>query len=710
MSSGNRCLRLITQFFATDNSQGERQKRPRRGRGNTMSMISVTLPDGSVNEYASGITAGEIVIDIEGRKHDCVAAMVDGEQKDFSAILDSDCSVEGISAYSHEGIYILRHSAAHLLAQAITMIYPNAKPTIGPPIDRGFYYDFADLEDFGESELKVVQKKMHELARRNLTVERVVCTDSELNELFSSNPYKIEIINDKIEEGSGSTIYRQGDWYDLCLGPHVHSTAKLMHVRLTTVSSAFWRGDQSREQLTRIYGIVEPTKDALKATMSAIEEAKKRDHRKLGKDLQLFHVDEDVGQGLILWTPRGAIIRSCLQEFISEHLTRQGYHQVFTPHIGKLDLYRTSGHFPYYQDSQYPPLVEKDMMARLANDGCSCGELSNMMAAGDIEGYMLKPMNCPHHIKIYSSQARSYRDLPLRLAEFGTVYRWEQSGEISGLTRVRGFTQDDAHLFVTEDQIAHEVLGCIELVQVIFGALGMHDYRVRVGLRDPDSSKYVGDSEKWDLAEEACRAAASSLGVNWSEEPGEAAFYGPKIDFVVKDVIGREWQLGTVQVDYNLPERFDLQYKGSDGEMHRPVMIHRAPFGSMERFCGVLIEHFAGRFPTWLAPTQIHVLTISEKQVEYGQEITTKLKAAGIRAELDDGDDTIGKKIRMHRKFQPAYMLILGDDEATNNTVSIRARNGDQRAGVAFDTFVDELLEEINSKRATPALVPPKEE
>jgi len=710
MSSGNRCLRLITQFFATDNSQGERQKRPRRGRGNTMSMISVTLPDGSVNEYASGITAGEIVIDIEGRKHDCVAAMVDGEQKDFSAILDSDCSVEGISAYSDEGIYILRHSAAHLLAQAITMIYPNAKPTIGPPIDRGFYYDFADLEDFGESELKVVQKKMHELARRNLTVERVVCTDSELNELFSSNPYKIEIINDKIEEGSGSTIYRQGDWYDLCLGPHVHSTAKLMHVRLTTVSSAFWRGDQSREQLTRIYGIVEPTKDALKATMSAIEEAKKRDHRKLGKDLQLFHVDEDVGQGLILWTPRGAIIRSCLQEFISEHLTRQGYHQVFTPHIGKLDLYRTSGHFPYYQDSQYPPLVEKDMMARLANEGCSCGELSNMMAAGDIEGYMLKPMNCPHHIKIYSSQARSYRDLPLRLAEFGTVYRWEQSGEISGLTRVRGFTQDDAHLFVTEDQIAHEVLGCIELVQVIFGALGMHDYRVRVGLRDPDSSKYVGDSEKWDLAEEACRAAASSLGVNWSEEPGEAAFYGPKIDFVVKDVIGREWQLGTVQVDYNLPERFDLQYKGSDGEMHRPVMIHRAPFGSMERFCGVLIEHFAGRFPTWLAPTQIHVLTISEKQVEYGQEITTKLKAAGIRAELDDGDDTIGKKIRMHRKFQPAYMLILGDDEATNNTVSIRARNGDQRAGVAFDTFVDELLEEINSKRATPALVPPKEE
>lgn len=683
---------------------------PEGGGGTSMSMISVTLPDGSVNEYASGITAGEIVIDIEGRKHDCVAALVDGEQKDFSSEINSDCSVAGISGFSDDGIHILRHSAAHLLAQAVTSLYPNAKPTIGPAIDRGFYYDFADLEDFGEAELKGVQKKMHEIARRNLTVERVECTDSELNDLFQANPYKIEIINDKLEDGDSSTIYRQGEWYDLCLGPHVHSTAKLMHVRLTSVSSAFWRGDQSRERLTRIYGIVEPTKDALKATMSAIEEAKKRDHRKLGKDLQLFHVDEDVGQGLILWTPRGAVVRTCLQDFISEHLTRQGYHQVYTPHIGKLDLYRTSGHFPYYQDSQYPPLVEKDMMAKLASEGCTCGELSNMMAAGDIEGYMLKPMNCPHHIKIYASQARSYRDLPLRLAEFGTVYRWEQSGEISGMTRVRGFTQDDAHLFVTEDQIASEVLGCIELVQVIFEALGMTDYRVRVGLRDPDSSKYVGASEKWDLAEDACRKAASSLGVNWSEEPGEAAFYGPKIDFVVKDVIGREWQLGTVQVDYNLPERFDLQYKGSDGEMHRPVMIHRAPFGSMERFCGVLIEHFAGKFPTWLAPTQVHVLTISEKQVEYGREVTAKLKAAGIRADLDDGDHTIGKKIRMHRKFQPAYMLILGDDETENKTVSIRARNGDQRAGVEFDLFLDELLSEINTKKASPSLVPPKEE
>ena len=675
-----------------------------------MSMISVTLPDGSIHEYTTGITAGEIVIDIEGRKHDCVAAMVDGEQKDFSAILDADCTVTGISAFDDDGMYILRHSAAHLLAQAITSIYPEAKPTIGPPVDRGFYYDFADLNDFGEADLKAVQKKMHELARRNLTLERKECSNAELEELFADNPYKLEIMKDKLEEGAGTSIYQQGDWYDLCLGPHVHSTAKLMHVRLTSVSSAFWRGDQSNEQLTRIYGLVEPTKESLKSTLSAIEEAKKRDHRKLGKDLQLFHVDEDVGQGLILWTPRGAIVRTCLQNFISEHLTRQGYHQVYTPHIGKLDLYRKSGHFPYYQDSQYPPLVEKEMMAKLASEGCTCGELSNMMVAGDIEGYMLKPMNCPHHIKIYSSQARSYRDLPLRLAEFGTVYRWEQSGEISGMTRVRGFTQDDAHLFVTEDQIAKEVLGCIELVQVIFDALGMDDYRVRVGLRDKDSSKYVGASEKWDLAEAACRAAADSLGVNWSEEEGEAAFYGPKIDFVVKDVIGREWQLGTVQVDYNLPERFELEYKGSDGEMHRPVMIHRAPFGSMERFCGVLIEHFAGKFPTWLAPTQIHILTISEKQVEYGKKIHEGLMNAGIRVELDDSDDTIGKKIRMRRKFQPAYMLIIGDDEISNHSVSIRARNGDQRAGVPFEEFLSELLNEIDTKVAVPSLVPPQNE
>ena len=669
-----------------------------------LALINITLPDGTVNEYAAGITCSEVITDVLGRKNGCLAALVDGHERDMTYEIHDSCHIEGIKAESDAGMHILRHSAAHLLAQAVMALYPDAKPTIGPAIDRGFYYDFA-MDTITESDLKPIQKKMQEIARKNLTVERVELDDNELREHFAANPYKIEIIDDKIGEGTGSTIYKQGDWYDLCLGPHVQNTAKLMFCKLTSVSSAYWRGDQDREQLVRIYGIVEPTKEALKQTLHRMEEAKKRDHRKLGKDLQLFHIDEEVGQGLILWTPRGAIVRQELQNFIGEHLTRQGYSQVFTPHIGKLDLYRTSGHFPYYQDSQYPPLVEKDLMKKLADEGCSCSELSNMMKTGEIDGYMLKPMNCPHHVKIYASQARSYRDLPLRLAEFGTVYRWEQSGEISGMTRVRGFTQDDAHLFVTEDQIAQEVLGCIELVQIIFDKLGMTDYRVRVGLRDPDSTKYVGDPKRWDKAEKACRDAAASLGVDWSEEEGEAAFYGPKIDFVVKDVIGREWQLGTVQVDYNLPERFDLTYKGSDGELHRPVMIHRAPFGSMERFCGVLIEHFAGRFPTWLSPTQCHILTISEKHTEYAAIVANRLRENGIRVEIDDGDGTIGKKIRTHRKLHPAYMVILGDGEAEGNTVSLRARSGEQVSDIPLDEFITNIVSEISNKSAQPNLV-----
>ncbi len=672
-----------------------------------MTMIHITLPDGTVNEYAAGVTCGEVITDALGKKHGCLAAKINGTDRDLSHVLNDTCSIEGILAESDEGIHILRHSAAHLLAQAVMELYPGALPTIGPAIDRGFYYDFA-MEPIAEGDLKAIEKKMQELARRNLTVERVELDQASLREHFVHNPYKIEIIDDKLEAGDGSTIYKQGEWYDLCLGPHVPSTSKLMFVKLTSVSSAYWRGDQDREQLVRIYGLVEPSKEALKATLHRMEEAKKRDHRKLGKDLQLFHIDEDVGQGLILWTPRGAILRQELQDFISHHLRRQGYAQVFTPHIGKLDLYRTSGHFPYYQESQYPPLVERDLMKKLADEGCTCGELSNLMKTGDIEGYMLKPMNCPHHVKIYASQPRSYRNLPLRLAEFGTVYRWEQSGEISGMTRVRGFTQDDAHLFVTEDQLAEEVLGCIELVQIIFEKLGMEDYRVRVGLRDPDSTKYVGEPSSWDKAEDACRAAADSLGVPWTEEQGEAAFYGPKIDFVVKDVIGREWQLGTVQVDYNLPERFDLTYKGSDGELHRPVMIHRAPFGSMERFCGVLIEHFAGRFPTWLTPTQCHIITISEKHKAYAARVADVLRGNGVRVEVDDGDDTVGKKIRTHRSLQPAYMVILGDGEMNQETVSLRARNGDQIADLPLQSFVDQLVEEIESKATQPSLVPPQ--
>ncbi|MED5486025.1 MAG: threonine--tRNA ligase, partial [Candidatus Thermoplasmatota archaeon] len=498
----------------------------------------------------------------------------------------------------------------------------------------------------------------------------------------------------------------QGDFVDLCLGPHVPFTSNLMHFKLTSISSAYWRGDQSNDQLVRIYGMVYPTKELLKERIRQLSEAKLRDHRVIGKDMQLFHIDETVGQGLILWTPRGASVRQELQNFISSELHKQYYKQVFTPHIGKLDLYRASGHFPYYQESQYPPLINHDEMKKFADEGCSCSDLANKMKEGEFNGYLLKPMNCPHHIKIYSSQPRSYRDLPLRLAEFGTVYRWEQSGEISGMTRVRGFTQDDAHLFCRKDQIEEELLGCLSLVKTIFSTLGMENYRVRVGLRDPDSSKYVGSENLWDSAEEACRNAAKSLEVEFSEEPGEAAFYGPKIDFVVKDVLGREWQLGTVQVDYNLPERFDLQYAGSDGEMHRPVMIHRAPFGSMERFCGVLIEHFAGKFPTWLSPTQVAIATISEKHSDYGNQIAEKLHSLWVRVDADFSDSTIGKKIKTLRKLKPPYTLIIGDEEINNNQVSIRGLNNAQRNGIGIDEFMSELLEEITSKKQGYNLTP----
>ena len=662
-----------------------------------MGLICITMPDGSKNEYASGIIAEQVIQDAYGRKHGCVAAKINGNEMDILTIIEEDCSIDGIKADSDDGMYILRHSCAHLLAQAVTELFPNAKPTIGPPIENGFYYDFA-MDPISEEDLKNVEKKMNEHVRKNHKVERIEYTQEELIEMFSHNKYKIEIINDKLEDGAGSSVYRQGEFYDLCRGPHVSTTAKLAHFRLTSMSSAYWRGDQNNDRLVRIYGMVYPTKDLLKQRLRMLEEAKKRDHRILGKELQLFHIDEEVGQGLILWTPRGANVRSELQTFISSELKKQGYQQVFTPHVGKLNLYKTSGHFPYYQESQYPPLIDHGHLSKLASEGCSCSELSNQMKKGDIEGYLLKPMNCPHHIKIYSSQARSYRDLPLRFAEFGTVYRWEQSGEISGMTRVRGFTQDDAHLFCTEDQISEELQGCLKLVKIIFDTLGMVDYRVRVGLRDPDSTKYVGSPENWDKAENACRLAAKSLGVSFTEEPGEAAFYGPKIDFVVKDVVGREWQLGTVQVDYNLPERFNLSYAGADGSMHRPVMIHRAPFGSMERFVGVLIEHFAGKFPTWLSPYQVNVATISEKHIEYAKKLISKLEGNGVRVHKDLSDATIGKKIRQLHKIKSPYSVIIGDSEVENGTVSLRGRNNVQKNDISLESFVKSLLEEINSK------------
>ncbi len=662
-------------------------------------MIEVKC-NGALHNFSKGTTAKDVITEILGKKNNAIAVFINGEQRDLSFSIQENCEIETISGDSDEGAYILRHSCAHLLAQAVTQLYPEAKPTIGPPVENGFYYDFY-MDPINEDDLTKIEKLMRKIVKQNIPIRREEYDNKKLREMFSENQFKVEIMNEKIGHDVGSSAYRQGNFVDLCRGPHVESTAKLRWFKLTSTSQAFWRADASRETLVRIYGMCYSSKEELQARETFIREASKRDHRKLGKDLELFHIDEMVGQGLILWTPRGTVVRNELQQFISEHLGNQGYQQVYTPHIGKLDLYRTSGHFPYYQDSQYPPIIERDTLHKLSNENCSCADLSNLMSEGEIKGYMLKPMNCPHHIRIYSSQARSYRDLPLRLAEFGTVYRWEQSGEISGMTRVRGFTQDDAHLFVTEDQIEQEILGCIELVKIIFGTLNMDNYRVRIGLRDSDSDKYVGDSKQWDKAEAACRNAAKILGVEFNEEPGEAAFYGPKIDFIVKDVLGREWQLGTVQVDYNLPERFNLSYTGSDGEKHRPVIIHRAPFGSMERFCGVLIEHFGGMFPTWLSPTQVHILTISEKQIDYANHIAQALRQLGVRIELDTSDDTIGKKLRTHRNMRPAYLMILGDEEQNNETVSFLDTNRKQVNGMPTDEFVSKIISEIKSKKNT---------
>ena len=653
--------------------------------------------DGALHEFAEGIEAREVFRKIHGKKNNAIAALVNGEERDLSFTLEKNCEIDIITGDSDKGTYILRHSCAHLLAQAVTQLFPEAKPTIGPPIEHGFYYDF-QMKPIGDDDLRKIEKLMKKLVKQNISIQREEYNNENLRKMFADNPFKMEIMDDKIGHDVGSSAYRQGNFVDLCKGPHVENTSKLRWFKLTNTSQAFWRADSSRETLVRIYGMCYSSKEELLARETLLREASKRDHRKLGKELQLFHIDEMVGQGLVLWTPRGTIVRNELQKFISEHLNLQGYQQVHTPHIGKLDLYKTSGHFPYYQDSQYPPIIERNTLRKLSNENCSCADLSNLMSKGEIEGYMLKPMNCPHHIRIYTSQPRSYRDLPLRLAEFGTVYRWEQSGEISGMTRVRGFTQDDAHLFITEEQIQDELLGCIELVKIIFGKLGMENYRVRIGLRDSDSEKYVGNSSQWDKAEAACRNAAEILGVKFSEEPGEAAFYGPKIDFIVNDVLGREWQLGTVQVDYNLPERFDLTYTGTDGEKHRPVIIHRAPFGSMERFCGVLIEHFGGMFPTWLSPTQVHILTISEKHISYANQIADSLSKEGIRIELDTGDDTIGKKLRTHRSMRPAYIIILGDEEQNNETISFLGPNRKQINGYSMTDFISKIKLEIESR------------
>ncbi|MEW5987964.1 MAG: threonine--tRNA ligase [Chloroflexota bacterium] len=597
--------------------------------------------------------------------------------------------------YAESDLYRLRHSAAHVMAEAVLALFPEAKLAIGPPIEEGFYYDF-DLgrgddgrpKTFSPEDLEAIEARMKALLKHNAPFQRSSKTIEEARAFFADQPYKLELIQElaagKVDENGNPLsepvsevgIYQHRQFVDLCRGPHVAYTSqvKANAVKVLRSSGAYWRGDEKRPQLQRIYGTAWPNKEQLDEYLQRLEEAKARDHRRLGKELGLFHISQTVGTGLPLWLPKGAILRETLEGFLRQAQVERGYLPVITPHIAKIDLYITSGHYPYYKDSQYTPI--------------------------DVDGekFMLKPMNCPHHIEIYKSAPRSYRDLPYRLAEFGTVYRYEQSGELTGLTRVRGFTIDDSHLFVTPEQLEGEFINVVKLIQYIIQAMGIHDFRARLGTNDPNSDKYAGTPAMWERGIRAIRQAADKLGLPYSVEEGEAAFYGPKLDFIARDVLKREWQLGTVQVDFLLPERFDLEYVGEDGQKHRPVMIHRAPFGSMERFVGLLIEHFNGAFPLWLSPVQAVLIPITDRNVEYAQKVAADLRAAGLRVEVDDSGARMNAKIRHAQLQKVPYMLVVGDKEADNQAVAVRTRQNADRGAVPVSEFIGRARSLIESK------------
>ena len=623
-----------------------------------------------------------------------VAAEIDGVVRDLTTALpDGDYALRLLTGRDAESLEILRHSAAHVLAQAVVRLYgQNVQYTIGPALtddfQYGFYYDF-DLPDgvsISAADLSKIEAEMKAIVKEKSPLERIAMDAPAAREKMDAmgQRYKCEMIDDLQADAPDGpvTFYQQGDFVDMCRGPHLPNTGKLGKAfKLLSVAGAYWRGDEKNKMLTRIYGVAFFDKKDLAAHLERIEEAKKRDHRLLGKQLGLFLLDEKVGPGMPLWLPKGEVIRRELQDWIRSQLIQGGYQMVSTPHIGKLDLWRTSGHYPYYKESQFPPIQFE----------------------GDDEdtGFLLKPMNCPFHLQIFKAGQHSYRDLPLRLAEFGQVYRWEQSGELNGLTRVRSFTQDDAHIFCTPDQLEAEIESCVALAELVLRTLGLNDYRVRISLRDPASDKYVGSDAHWDQAENNLRHVVKKLGMNYTEELGEAAFYGPKIDFVVKDCLSREWQLGTIQVDYNLPERFDISYVGSDNASHRPVMIHRAPFGSFERFIGILIEHYAGAFPLWLSPVQVGILPVSDKYNDYADTVAAQLREAGIRVEIDNSPDKIGAKIRRASLAKQPYMVIVGERERDTQTVAVRARKAGDLGSMGTDEFVAALLQERDTRGAT---------
>ena len=640
-------------------------------------MIKITFPDGSVREYEAGVTGLQIAESISQRlAQDVLACGVNGETVELNRPINEDAQVVLYKFDDKEGKHAFWHTSAHLMAEALQELYPGTQFGIGPAIENGFYYDIMPAEGtvIREADFVNIEKKMMELVQRKEVLVRQDISKADALKFFGDRgqTYKNELIED-LEDGH-ITTYTQGNFTDLCRGPHLLSTAPIKACKVLSVSSAYWRGDEKRPQMTRIYAITFPKKKLLDEYLALLEEAKKRDHRKIGKEMELFMFSEMVGKGLPIWLPKGTALRLRLEDFLKKIQKRYGYQQVITPHIGGKQLYVTSGHWAHYGADSFRPITTPE----------------------EGEEYLLKPMNCPHHCQIYAWKPRSYKDLPFRCAEFGTVYRYEQSGELHGLTRVRSFTQDDAHIFCRPDQVKNEFIRVMEIIQIIFGALKFENFEAQISLRDPNNKeKYIGSDEVWNEAETAIIEACAEKGLKTRTELGEAAFYGPKLDFMVKDALGRRWQLGTIQVDYNLPERFQLEYVGEDNQKHRPVMIHRAPFGSMERFVAVLIEHTAGHFPIWLAPDQVAILPVSEKYNDYARELQAYFDTQEVRAYVDDRNEKIGRKIRDNELKRVPYMLIVGEKEQTDKTVSFRQQGGGEQGVLKFEDFAKKINEEV---------------
>ncbi len=641
-------------------------------------MIKVTFPDGSQREYAAGTTAFQVAESISPRlAADCLAASVNDETVDMATAITEDSTIKFFKWDDTEGKHAFWHTSSHLLAEALMELYPGVKFGIGPAIESGFYYDVESPRPITESDLTAIEAKMIELARKKETLTRTEVSKADAMARFEAmgETYKCELISE-LEDGTIS-FYTNGSFTDLCRGPHIPHTGHIKAIKLTSVAGAYWRGSEKNKMLTRIYGITFPKKALLDEYLALMEEAKKRDHRKLGKELELFAFSQRVGQGLPLWLPKGAALRDRLEGFLRGVQREYGYQQVMTPVIGNKELYVTSGHYAKYGKDSFQPIHTPD----------------------ESEEFLLRPMNCPHHCEIYKFKPRSYKDLPIRLAEFGNVYRYEQTGELHGLTRVRGFTQDDAHMFVRPDQLLDEFMSVIDIVLYIFKTLKFENYTAQISLRDPkNTEKYIGSDENWEKAEQAIITASAAKGLVTTVELGEAAFYGPKLDFMVKDAIGRKWQLGTIQVDYNLPERFDLTYKGADDKLHRPIMIHRAPFGSMERFVAVLLEHTGGKFPLWLSPDQAVVLPISDKYNDYAEKVARILNRKDVRTQVDDRNEKIGRKIRDNELKRVPYLLIVGEKEMEDGLVSVRAQGDGDKGQMSIEAFAEFISKEVESE------------